>query len=437
MNSQAFEVLFVLLLIIANGVFSMAESAIVASRKARLQQAAQEGDSKARAALDLAQSPNRFLATTQIGITLIGILSGAFGGATMSKSLAAQFRGMPVVGPYADTLAFAIVVLVITYLSLVVGELVPKRLAMNAPERIAALVAVPMRSLSIVASPFVSILGVSTDLVLRLLGQKPSEEPPVTEEEIKVMIEQGTEAGVFALAEKEIVERVFRLGDRRVASLMTRRSEIAWLDIEDSFEENKKKMAASSFSRIPLCRGGLDNVMGIVRAKDLLTQCMEGHAVDLTTGLQPPVFVPESLPALKLLESLKKARTHTALIIDEHGTTQGLVTLHDILSAIVGELPAVDDTDEPYAVQREDGSWLLDGMMPIDELKELLDIDELSGDETGNYSTLSGFVMAELGRIPTASDHFEAAGLRFEILDMDGHRIDKVLVAPVAGKLAG
>lgn len=437
MNNQGMEVLFVLLLIIANGVFSMAEAAIVASRKARLQQAAQEGDSKARAALELAQSPNRFLATTQIGITLIGILSGAFGGATMSKSLATQFKAVPALAPYADTLAFASVVLVITYLSLVVGELVPKRLAMNAPERIASIIAVPMRSLSIVASPFVAVLGFSTDLFLRLLGQKPSDEPPVTEEEIKVMIEQGTEAGVFALAEKEIVDRVFRLGDRRVASLMTRRADIDWLDIEDSFEENKIKMAESPFSRILLCRGDLDHVMGIVRAKDLLTQSMEGHAIDLTTGLQPAVFVPESLPALKLLESLKKARTHIALIIDEHGTTQGLVTLHDILSAIVGDLPAVDDSDEPYAVQREDGSWLLDGMTPIDELKELLDIDGLPGDETGNYSTLSGFVMAELGRIPTASDHFEAAGLRFEILDMDGHRIDKVLVSTEAPKPAG
>ncbi|HEX8552529.1 MAG TPA: hemolysin family protein [Abditibacteriaceae bacterium] len=430
MSSVTTEIVFILVLVIANGVFSMAESAIVASRKARLQQAAQEGSSKARAALELAESPNRFLATVQIGITLIGILSGAFGGATLSKSIAAQVASVPTLAPYADSIGLGLVVLVITYLSLVIGELVPKRLALHSPERIASLVAAPMRTLSVIASPVVTVLGFSTDVVLRVFGLKASEEPPVTEEEIKVMMEQGTQAGVFEESEQDIVERVFRLSDRRVESLMTRRPDIVWLDLEDTWEEIRRKMAASVYSRLPVCRGGLDNVLGVVRARDILSQCMEGESVDLMVSLQPAVFIPETLPALNLLESLKVARTHIAFVINEHGVMQGLVTLHDILGAIVGDLPNVDESDEPDAVQREDGSWLLDGLMPIDDVKHIFDLAELPGDKTGNYSTLSGFIMSEMGRIPSISEHFTTAGLRFEILDMDSHRIDKVLVAP-------
>lgn len=424
------EILFLILLAVANGVFSMSESAIVASRKARLQQAAQAGSAKARAALDLAESPNRFLATVQIGITLIGILSGAFGGARLSKSLAAWVAGFPVLAPYADAIGLGLVVLAITYLSLVIGELVPKRLALHSPERIASLVALPMKTLSVIAAPVVTVLSVSTDLILRVFGLKASSEPPVTEEEIQVMIEQGTQAGVFEAAEQDMVSRVFRLGDRRVESLMTRRHDIVWLDLEDTAEESKSRLAASVYSRLPVCRGGLDNMLGVVRAKDILSRYLEGGEVDLEASLQPAVFIPETLPALKLLASLKTARTHIALVIDEHGATQGLVTLHDILGGIVGDLPNVDESDEPDAVQREDGSWLLDGMMPISDFKHIFGLADLPGDDSNNYSTLSGFVMFEMGRIPKSSEHFIAVGLRFEILDMDGHRIDKVLVAP-------
>jgi putative hemolysin len=294
MTGATTEVLFILVLVIANGVFSMAESAIVASRKARLQQAAQAGSSQARAALDLAESPNRFLATVQIGITLIGILSGAFGGATLSKTIAAQVRTVPTLAPYADSIGLGLVVLAITYLSLVIGELVPKRLALHSPERIASVVAGPMRILSLIASPVVTVLSGSTDLVLRLFGLKASEEPPVTEEEIKVMMEQGTQAGVFAEAEQDIIERVFRLGDRNVGSLMTRRLDITWLDLESAFEENRHKMAASVYSRLPVCRGSLDNIVGVVRAKDILSQYMEGQPIDLAASLQPAVFIPET-----------------------------------------------------------------------------------------------------------------------------------------------
>jgi putative hemolysin len=431
MGSITTEILFILLLIIANGVFALAEVAVVASRKARLQQRAQDGDVKARAALELVESPNRFLATVQIGITLVGIFAGAFGGATLSKTLAATLRTFPLLETSADSLALGIVVIAITYLSLVIGELAPKRIGMHSPERIATLVAVPMRALSFIASPFVSILSVSTDLVLRLVGLRASEEPPVSQEEIQVMMDQGRQAGVFEEAEQNMVQRVFRLGDRATRSLMTNRPEIVWLDTKDSWEENCRKLARCVYSRVPVCRGSLDEVLGFLRAKDLLNGFLAGKQPDLTTGLHPPVFVPENLAAFKLLESFKTHRTHLLFVIDEHGMVQGLVTLQDVFGAVVGDLPSVDESDKPSAVRRADGSWLLDGLLAIDEFEEIFRIDDLPGEGTGNYHTLSGFIMMHLSRIPATGDRFELSGLQFEILDMDGHRIDKVLVSRV------
>jgi len=428
MNQIATEVLLILVLIVANGVFALAEVSIVASRKARLQQRAREGDAKAATALELAESPNRFLATVQIGITLVGIFAGAFGGATLSKKLAEMARSVPALVPYADSIGLGLVVLAITYLSLIIGELVPKRIGLHSPEKIASIVAGPMRIISTIASPFVAFLGFSTDLVLRIIGLKASDDPVVTEEEINVMMEQGREAGVFAEAEQDMVQRIFRLGDRTVSSLMTRRHDIVWLDINDGWETNRQQLAESVYSRIPVCDEELDKVLGILRAKDLLDLCMEGQQPELTPLLQKPVFVPETLPAFKLMETFKTHRTHFIFVVDEHGTIEGLVTLHDILGAIVGDLPNIDESDESYALQREDGSWLLDGMMPIEEFKDLLDINQLPHDDTGNYQTLGGFVMMQLGRIPTAAEFFEQDGWRYEIMDMDGHRIDKVLV---------
>jgi len=433
MGSATTEIIFVLLLICANGVFALAEVAVVASRKARLQQRAQQGDAKARAALALVESPNRFLATVQIGITLVGIFAGAFGGATISKTLAASLRTVPSLAPYADALGLGIVVLVITYLSLVIGELVPKRIGMHSPENIASAVAQPMRVLSAIASPLVSFLGFSTDMVLRLIGLRASEEPPVSEEEINVMMEQGRQAGVFAEAEQDMVQRIFRLGDRAVSSLMTRRPDIVWLDLDDQWEENCRKLTSNVYSRLPVCRGGLDEFLGVVRAKDLLNEYLEGRQPDLAAALHPPVFVPETLPAFKLLEAFKTHRTHIILAIDEHGSVQGLVTLHDIFGSIVGALPSIDESDDAHAVQRDDGSWLIDGMMPIEEFKELFNIDELPGEETGNFQVISGFVMMHLGRVPSTADSFELDGLSFEILDMDGYRIDKILVKELSG----
>jgi putative hemolysin len=426
-----FEILVIFLLIVANGIFAMSEIAVVSSRKARLQQLANEGNAKARAALKLAESPNNFLSTVQVGITLIGVLTGAFGGATIARNLASYLQQIPVLAPYSQAIALGIVVLTITYLSLIIGELVPKRLALNSPERIAANIAMPMRMIAVIASPAVYLLSASTDFVLRILGIGPSTEPLVTEEEIKVLIEQGTEAGTFEVAEQDMVERVFRLGDRPVSALMTPRPEIVWLDLEDSLEVNRHRIINGGHSRFPVCQGGLDNVLGIVPVSELLARCLSNQPLDLTVSLRQPVFVPESTRGLKVLEMFKQTGTHIALVVDEYGVVQGLVTLNDILIEIVGDVPSDDDQEEPQAVQREDGSWLLDGMLSIDEFFELFAIKEVSAEHRGSYQTLGGFVITHLGRIPTASDYFEWQGMRIEVIDMDGNRVDKVLAAPM------
>ena len=435
MSSITFEILIILVLIIANGVFSMSEMAIVSARKVRLQQLANQGDAKAKAALKLAESPNHFLSTVQVGITLIGILTGAFGGATIASRLAVYVKLVPFLAPYSEPASFGIVVLIITYLSLIVGELVPKRLALNNPEKIASTVAIPMRALSAIASPMVYLLSASTDLILRLLGITASTEPQVTEEEIKILIEQGTEAGTFEEAEQDMVERVFRLGDRPVSYLMTPRPDIVWLDLDDSAEENRQKMVDSAYSRYPVCQGGLDNVLGVMPVTDLLARSFRGEALDLTVGLRQPIFVPESTRGLKVLELFKQTITHMALVVDEYGVIQGLVTLNDIMSEIVGDVPSTDGQDQPQAVQREDGSWLLDGMLPVEEFLELFGMEKWQSEESGSYQTLGGFVITHLGRIPAAADHFEWQSMRIEVMDMDGNRVDKVLVVPKASKL--
>jgi putative hemolysin len=431
MPSLMFEALVILLLIILNGVFAMSEIAVVSARKARLQQWAEAGDTKARAALELANAPNQFLSTVQIGITLIGILAGAFGGATIAKELDAWLGDIPLLAPYSRALSLALVVAITTYLSLIVGELVPKRLALNHPERLAAAIAGPMRLLSRVAYPVVHLLSLSTEFVLRMFGVKPSTEPPVTEEEIRVLVEQGTRAGMFEEAEREMVERVFRLGDRRVGAVMTPRTEIVWLDRDATPEEIRRTITESAHSRFLVAQESLDNVLGIIHAKDLLAQCLAAQSVDLTTPLQQPLYVPESMGALKVLELFKQTGTHIALAVDEYGGIQGLVTPNDLLEALVGDLPEAGEVGEPLALQREDGSWLLDGMLPVDEFKALFHLGFLPGQHQGVYNTLAGFVIMQLGRIPTAADSFEWGGLKIEVMDMDGNRVDKVLVVPL------
>lgn len=423
------ELLIILLLIVANGVFAMSETALLSARKARLQQRANEGDQRAAAALELANQPNTFLATVQIGITLIGILAGAFGGATIAVSLAEVLRGVPFLAPSAEPLAFALVVLFTTYLSLILGELVPKRLALTSPERIIALVAAPMRLLSWIASPLVRFLDGSSNLVLNALGVRPSTEPEVTEEEIKVMIAQGAQSGTFEETERELVDGVFRLADVRVDALMTPRTEVTWFDVNESVESVREKILKSGRSRFPVARGSLDDVIGVVRAKDLLARALANEPFDLTACLQPPLFVPESLTALKLLNRFRDANTHIALIIDEYGGLRGVVTIADILAEIVGGVYLEEEAVEPEAVQREDGSWLIDGLIMIDEFAELFPMLRLPDASEREYQTLGGYLMSQFGRIPQIGDVYEADGLRFEVVDMDGYRVDRVLVS--------
>lgn len=430
--SIAGEILVIFLLLVCNGLFALAEIAVISSRKVRLQQLSAQGDRRAQVALELANDPNQILSTVQIGITLIGILAGAYGGANIAKHLEKLLQYFPFLATYRQGIALGIVVVAITYLSLVIGELVPKRIALNNPEGIARLVAFPLRWLSAFAAPLVHLLSVSTNLVLQLFGNDtPSSDLPFTEEEIKVMFQQGKEAGMFEEAEHDMVERVLRLGDRKVGAMMTARPEIVWLDLEDSVEVNRQKIIGASYTRFPVCQGSLDEVLGVVQVTDLLADCLSGEPFDLTNSLEQPLFIPESTRGLKVLEQFQETGNHIALIVDEYGVIQGLVTLNDVLEAIVGDMPRFDESETPQIVQREDGSWLMDGVLTIDELKELFEIDEFPGEKQGNYHTLAGFIITYLGKIPTAAEYFEWEGLRFEIMDMDGNRIDKVLIVPL------
>lgn len=436
MSPINFEIFILLVLIIANGVFSLSEMAIISARKIKLQQLANQGEAKARVVLKLAESPNNFISTIQIVITLLAILTGAIAGQTIVTELIIYIRFIPFLAGYSQPIAFGLVVVIVTYLTLVLGELLPKRLALNNPEAIATFVAIPMHTLTKIATPVVNFLSASTNMIVRGLGMTPYLEPPVTEEEIKILIEQGTEAGTFEEAEQDMVERVFRLGDRPVSSFMTPRPDIVWLDLDDSLEQNRHKIIESAYSRYPVCQGGLDNVLGIIPVTDLLARCFRNEPMDLTIGLRHPVYVPEITPGLKVLELFKQTITFMALIVDEYGVIQGLVTLKDIMSEIVGDVPEELGEEEPQAVQREDGSWLLDGMLHIDEFYELFHLEEWEIAERGSYQTLGGFVINHLSRIPVVADYFEWRGMRIEVVDMDGNRVDQVLVTPIVDEQA-
>lgn len=422
------EIWIIALLILVNGLLAMSEAALVASRKARLEQKVNEGDRASRIALDLLKNPNIFLSTVQIGITLISVLAGAFGGATLAELLAGELAKIPLLEPYAESLALGIVVVVITIMTIWLGELVPKRLGLHSPERIARVVAGPMLFISRVFSPLVKLMSGATDLVLRLLGVKTSEEPPITEEELQVLLDQGTRAGVFEESEQDMVEGVFRLGDQRVYSLMTPSTEIVWLDVADSVQEIRRKLSESPYSRFPVCDGGLEAVLGIVRSRDLLLTSLAGEKINLKHNLHPAIYIPETAQASQALEMFKGGKAELILVVDEFGAVQGLVTLNDILSEIVEGI----GTEEPQATQRQDGSWLLDGMLSVDDFKEIFNLRNLPDEES--YETLGGFVMYSLGRIPQSADTFEWNNLRFEVMDMDDRRVDKVLVTTLPGK---
>lgn len=429
---MALDILVILLLIVANGLFSGAEIAIISARRHRLEQLSDQGSRSARVALRLADSPNQFLSTVQIGITLIGILSGAVGGATVALQLDGWLERLPLLAPFSEALSFGMVVVLITYLSVVVGELVPKRLALANPEQLACALAPSMRWLSRMSAPVVHLLSQSTEALLRLIGVAGTSQPEITEDEIKALFRQGTESGVFEEVEHDMVQRVLRLGDRTIKSLMTPRTEIVWLDVEEPLDENLQQILQSSHSCFPLGKGSLDHCLGVVRVRNLLAAQLSGESIDLEQLLQPPLFVAESTRALSMLEQFKRSGIHIALVTGEFGGVEGLVTLNDLMEGIVGDLPSAGDEDGPSVVTRDDGSLLIDGGLDLDAFVELIDHDIFGLDQESSYHTLAGFVMHVLERIPREGDHFVWQGYRFEVVDMDGKRVDKLLVNPIA-----
>lgn len=427
---MAFEIFLIFVLLIINGLFSMSEIAVVSARRARLQNRAAEGDLGSQTAIELADQPDKFLATVQIGITLVGVLSGAFGGAAISARLVPYVEKISFLAPYAETFSFAFVVLIITYFSLVIGELVPKSIALNAPEKVASIFSRPMRFISKVTSPVVWLLSASTNLLLKILRLGESNDSAVTEDEIRAMIAQGTQVGVFEESEQDLLESIINLDDKRISGLMTTRLEIAWVDINDSIEEIKGELNEHNYSRLIVCDGDLDNVRGYVKAKDLLNLILSGQELNLEAVLKQPVFAPTTNTALELLETFKTSHTHLAIIIDEFGATQGLITVNDILEEIVGDF-SFGGTVEETAFQREDGSWLLDGRLTSIDFTSLLELKELPLEEKSMYQTLAGFMIKRLEKLPKKGDKFEWDGYIFEVMDMDGKRIDEVLATPI------
>jgi len=421
-----FEIAFLFGLILVNGVFAMSEIALVTARRGRLQTMMDRGDAGAAAALALNEDPTRFLSTIQVGITTIGILSGIVGEAALAAPLGEWLITLGAERDHAELGATALVVVVVTYFAIVLGELVPKRLGQMGAERVARRVARPIGWLAVAAKPFVRLLSGSTGLLLRIAGVRNTTANAVTEEEIHQLIQEGSESGVIDEQERAMVRNVFRLDDRQIASLMTPRSDIVYLDLEDSRDENLRKVLESERSRFPVCRGGLRDVVGIASARRLLQQSIRGEPIDLATALDPAVYVPESLTGMELLENFRSSTGHLALVVDEYGEVQGLVTLQDLFESIAGEFKTPRGEDS-WAVQRADGSWLLDGLIPIPELKDRLGFGSAPEEELGRYNTLAGMMMLLLGRVPSESDSVEWQGWRFEIVDMDGHRIDKVL----------
>lgn len=428
------DIVLLLFLILLNGILAMSEIAVVSSRKARLQKLADDESPGAQSALALSNEPSTFLSTIQVGITTVGILSGAIGEAALADPLTVWLGNFALIEPYARGIALTVVVVGLTYFSVVIGELVPKQLGLLAPEKTASLIAPPMNMLSRLAGPLVWLLAASSSFLLRLMGAVRKEEPPVTDEEIKVLMEQGSEAGVFHESEQAIVSNVLRLDEQRIGAIMTHRTEIYVLDLDEPEAEIRNRIAESPYTRLVVCRDGLDHIVGILRTADILKNALAGKPLEVEQSLRPPLYVPEGVSTTHLLENFRKSRQQLALIVDEYGELQGMVTLTDVLISIVGELPSSDIPEEQDIIVREDGSLLIDGSVTIERLKSVLGIggEHLPGEEENAFNTLGGFVMYVLGRIPAATDHFEAAGCRFEVMDMDKNRVDKVLVARLA-----
>ncbi|HOX57544.1 MAG TPA: hemolysin family protein [Candidatus Paceibacterota bacterium] len=431
MKQVLVEMVVVLLLLGVNGVFAMTEIAVVTARKGRLRQLAKGGHARAQLALALAESPNRFLSTVQIGITLVGILAGAFSGATIAEELALALAAVPGLGPYSDVIALGVVVLVISYLSLVLGELVPKRIGLGNPERISMLVAGPMQALSVVAGPLVRSLSLSTDGLLRLLAIKPQKEATVSEDEVKVLMQEGLRAGAFQKVESDIVASVLDLDRLMVRDIMTPRPKVIWLNRDDPHETVWHKIVVSGHSFFPVYEGNRDRVVGVVSVKAVYANLAAGVGVNLRDLMVPPLVVPATQNVLQLVETFKRSGKHLALAADEFGGIVGLVTLNDVMEAIVGDFPSQDERAKPAVTRRPDGSWLIDGMIEIARVEQALPGFVAEDPSNKEYQTLAGYIVKRLGRLPREGETFEAHGYVFEVLDMDQHRVDKVLVVPL------
>jgi len=406
----------------------MAELAVVSVRKAKLQKYLEEGNKKAQIVFDLLEDPNEFLSTVQIGISLIGVLTGAFGGVTLSEPLSRLISFLP----YNDLISIIIVVVVTTYLTLVIGEIVPKVIALNEPEKVSLKVAKSMVILSKIARPVSFILAKSSSFLLWLMRIENKNKDRVTEEEIELMIKEGREDGTIEQEEEDIIQRVFKLDDQKVDSIMTPRNEIIWINLEDDKQINKVKIIESRRSIFPISSGELDDFIGVVQAKDILSLMFSEENFDINKIVKEPLVVSENLETLELLREFKENQeyVHMSLVVDEFGSVEGLITLNDLLEGIVGDIPGIDEEDEPQAVQRTDGTWLIDGRYPIDRFKKLFELKEnLPNEEEDNYTTLAGFILSLSGKIPNEEDKYECGRFTFEIIDIDGHQIDKVLVS--------
>jgi len=434
------EIAILFALIFLNGLFAMSEIALVTARKARLQKLIDEGDSGAAAAVKLGEDPTRFLSTIQIGITSIGVLNGIVGEAALAEPLSHWLVSLGVSQSYASFGATALVVVTITYFSIVVGELVPKRIGQSYPETFARLVARPINLLALATKPFVILLSTSTRAILRLMGVKETKGTPVTEEEIHAMLVEGTSAGVIESHEHTMVRNVFRLDDRQIGSLMVPRADIVCLDLDDSFEDNLRHIEESDHARFPVVQGGIENILGVINARQWLARALKDKSQSLRDqALQSPLYVPETITGMELLDNFRLSDVHMAFVIDEYGEVQGIITLQDLIEAITGEFQP-RDPETSWAVQREDGSWLLDGHIPVPELKDRLGLEEVPEEERGRYHTLSGMIMLLTGALPKVADAVKWEGWKLEIVDMDGRAIDKVLATrlpPAEGDSSG
>jgi putative hemolysin len=431
MNSIALELAIIFLLLLANGIFSMTEIAVVSVRKTRLRRMAESGDDRALSALALAESPNRFLSTVQVGITLVGILAAAFSGATLSVKLAEPLRQFDWLAPHADKVALALVVIGLTYFTLVIGELVPKRLGLSFPEGIARALAGPMTTLSRLVSPLVTVLSWSTDALLKLVNIKPEPAVSVTEDEVKLMVREGTRAGVFLPHEPAMVEGVLALDRLPVRDLMTPRGKIIWINVADAHDAIWHKIVVSGHTTFPVYEGARDRVVGVVTVKAIYANLAAGIPPRIRDLMTSPLVIPASLTANVMLEKFKQTGKFVALVADEFGGITGLVSLHDIMEAIIGELPSESERLKPTAKRRDDGSWLVDGMIDADEFERLLPEFKLHPKSQRDYQTFAGFIMKHLGHVPHEGEIFPLHGYNVEIIDMDGHRVDKVLLMPV------